>query len=111
MLRFGENELEWDTSDHQDYRVVAFTRWRDLENFGTFEHRAGVYVFANIDWQVKYIGKAGAGRMVVEIQSAINRDKAYGATRVKALYTNSDERAQTLESYLIGKYDPPNNLT
>ena len=103
--------MEWDPSDHNDSRVVAFTRWRDLGNFGTFEHRAGVYIFANVDWQVKYIGKAGAGRMVAEIQSAINRGKDYGATRVKALYTNSTERAESLEADLIDKYNPPNNLT
>lgn len=58
--------MEWDTSDQHDSRVVAFTRWRDLGNYGTFEHRAGVYIFANIDWQVKYIGKAGAERMVYD---------------------------------------------
>ena len=103
--------MEWEISDNNDSRIVAFERWRDLGNFGTFEHRAGVYIFANINWQVKYVGKAGAGRMVAEIQSAINRRKDYGATRVKALYTNSDERAKSLEAYLREKYDPPNNLT
>ena len=103
--------MEWEQSDHNDSRIVTITRWRDLGNFGTFEHRAGVYIFADINWQVKYVGKAGAGRMVVEIQSAINRRKDYGATRVKALYTNSDERAKSLETYLIEKYNPPNNLT
>ena len=102
--------MEWDPSDHYDSRVVDFTRWRDLGNFGTFEERSGVYIFANVDWQVKYIGKAGAGRMVVEIQSAIKRGKDYGATRVKALYTNSTERAESLEADLIEKYNPPNNL-
>ena len=103
--------MEWESSDQHDSRVVAFTRWRDLQNYGTFEERAGVYIFANVDWQVKYIGKAGAGRMVVEIESAINRDKDYGATRVKALYTNSSEKALSLEGDLIDKYDPPNNRT
>jgi len=80
-------------------------------NYGTFKERSGVYIFANRDLQVKYVGKAGPGRMVVEIQSAINRGKDYGATLVKALYTNSDERATSLESALKEKYKPPNNLT
>lgn len=57
------------------------------------------------------MGKAGPGRMVAEIQSAIGRGKDYGATRVKALYTNSDERATRLGVYLIDKYNPPNNRT
>lgn len=104
-------KMIWDSSDHDDYRVVEYTGWRNLENYGTFEHRAGVYLFANVDLHIKYVGKAGAGRMVAEIQSAINRDKDYGATKVKALYTNSDERALSLETYLVEKYDPPNNRT
>ncbi len=101
----------WDTSDHWDYRVVEYTGWRYLNNYVTFEERSGVYVFANVNLQVKYVGKAGAGRMVVEIESAINRGKDFGATRVKALYTNSSERALSLERDLIDKYDPPNNYT
>lgn len=103
--------MRWNSSDQQDTRVVAFERWRGLKNYGTFQERAGVYIFANVDWQVKYIGKAGAGRMVVEIDSAIRRGKDYGATRVKALYTNSSERASSLEQDLIDKYEPPNNYT
>lgn len=102
--------MAWDSSDHSDYRVVAYTGWKYLENYGTFEYRAGVYLFANVNLQIKYIGKAGAGRMVIEIESAIGRGKAYGATQVKALYTNSDANALSLENDLIGKYNPPNNL-
>lgn len=49
--------------------------------------------------------------MIVEIENAINRGKDYGATRVKALYTNSEKDALSLEGDLIEKYDPPNNLT
>ena len=82
-----------------------------MENYGTFEHRSGVYLFANADLHIKYVGKAGPGRMVAEVQNAIGRNKAYGATLVKALYTNSDERALSLEAYLIDRYDPPNNRT
>lgn len=103
--------MKWDSSDHSDYRVVDYSGWRDLSNYGTFEERSGVYVFANSDLQVKYIGKAGPGRMVVEIQSAIGRGKNFGASQVKAIYTNSNDRALSLEGALVDKYDPPNNLT
>lgn len=103
--------MEWDSSDQYDSRVVSFERWRDLGNFEGFEPRAGVYIFANVNWQVRYIGKAGARRMVSEIHNAIDRGKDYGATRVKALYTNSSENALSLERDLIIKYNPPNNLT
>ena len=101
----------WDISDHNDYRIVDYLNWRYLENYGTFEHRSGVYLFADANFHIKYVGKAGPGRMVAEIESAINRGKGYGASRVKALYTNSDEKALSLEGYLISKYAPPNNLT
>ena len=100
----------WDSSDHSDYRVIAYTGWRYLENYGTCEDRAGVYLFANADLHIKYVGKAGAGRIVIEIDNAIRRGKSYGATLVKALYTNSDANALSLESNLIAKYNPMNNL-
>jgi len=101
--------MEWDNNDANDRRVVEATYWRNINNYTDLEPRAGVYIFANSLYQVKYIGKAGAGRMVLEIESAIRRGKDYGATKVKALYTNSDLNAQTLERDLINKYNPPNN--
>lgn len=102
--------MQWNIKDHDDYRIVSYTSWRYLHNYGNFEERSGVYIFANSDHQVKYVGKAGARRMVVEISSAFNRGKHYGATMVKALYTNSEERALSLEGDIINKYNPPNNL-
>lgn len=111
MLRFGGSEIEWDSSDQYDSRVVGFERWRELGNFEGLKPRAGVYIFVNVNWQMKYIGKACAGRMISEIYRAIDLWKDFGATRVKALYTNSSEKAQSLERDLIEKYDPPSNLT
>ena len=99
----------WDNTDYGRYQVVEHTGWRDIGNYETLEERAGVYVFANVDLHVKYIGKAGPGRMVKEIESAFDRGKDYGATRVMAMYTNSDKNALSLERALIDKYEPPNN--
>jgi hypothetical protein len=48
--------------------------------------------------------------MVKEVSNAINRGKDYGATIVKALYTNSATNALSLEGDLKAKYNPPNNL-
>jgi len=101
--------MKWDTSDHGRHEVVEYTNWRLLRNYESLEWRAGVYVFADGSHQVKYVGKAGPGRMVNEVGDAIRRGKHYGSTLVKALYTNSDEKARSLESYLIRKYQPPNN--
>lgn len=109
MKELRNQRMIWDSFDHFDYRVVDYTGWRYLENYGTFQHRAGVYLFANADLHIKYVGKAGPGRMVAEIEDAIRRAKDYGATLVKALYTNSDDRACSLETDLKTKYNPPNN--
>ena len=102
--------MKWDSRDHSDRKIVEYTGWRHLTNYGTFQNRAGVYIFTNADLQIKYIGTAGAGRMVVEISSAIRRNKDYGATMVKAIYTNSTANARSLERDLIEKYNPPNNI-
>lgn len=103
--------MKWDNKDGRDWRVVASSGWTMLSNYGNIQPRAGVYIFADSALQVKYVGKAGAGRIVLEVGSAISRGKAYGASQVRALYTNSDANAQSLESILIDKYDPPNNRT
>jgi len=102
--------MQWDNADGRDWRVVASSGWTMLSNYGNLEARSGIYVFADSALQVKYVGKAGAGRMVLEIQSAINRGKSRGASQVRALYTNSDANAQSLEQALIAKYNPPNNI-
>ncbi len=100
----------WSNSDANDPRVVESTGWRYLANYSGLEERSGVYIFTNVDHQVKYIGKAGPGRMVKEIENALSRNKGFGATLVKVLYTNFDEKAKSLERDLINAYYPPNNL-
>ena len=47
--------------------------------------------------------------MVDEVENAIYRDKDAYASKVKALYTNSDRQAESLEDVLIDKYKPRNN--
>jgi len=103
--------MQWDISDHQDWRVADNTRWLNIINYQNLKARAGVYIFADVNHQVKYIGKAGAGRIVDETCNAIYRGKNRGATQVKVLYTNSNSNALSLETKLIDKYNPPNNLT
>lgn len=110
--------MTWEEKDEHDNRVTKASEWISLSSYKTeLEERAGVYIFADDDFDVKYIGKAGAGRMVVEsnyimtfeVYSAIRREKDTGATQVKALYTNSDDVALKYENELIKKYNPPNN--
>ena len=116
--------MKWNTNDEKDPRVVKASDWIVLSAYQKeLEARAGVYIFADEAHDVRYIGKAGAGRMIVEgkekkqevdklifeIYSAKYRKKDNGATHVKVLYTNSDAKALALEQELIKKYDPANN--
>lgn len=102
---------KWDSKSGQDSKVVARGGWGDLPDcLDNFPARAGVYVFADVELQVKYVGKAGAGRLQKEAKNAYNvRDKGSGATKATWLATNSDDNAKSLESDLIDEYDPPNN--
>ncbi|HEC88522.1 MAG TPA: hypothetical protein ENI52_04305 [Thermoplasmata archaeon] len=102
--------MKWDNDDYSDWRVVEHGGWCDKENIRLkFPERAGVYVFADIDLQVKYIGSAGAGRLREEAISAIRRGKGRGASKANWLATNSEENARSLEYELINKYNPSNN--
>jgi hypothetical protein len=108
--------MVWQKNDEEDPRIKDPTDWIDLDNYKEVEHRAGVYIFADDNKDVKYIGMAGARRLVLEhlttfeIYSAISRGKNDGATLVKALYTNSREISKIIERELVGKYNPPNNV-
>lgn len=107
--------MKWDDSDFNDSRIVEFSDWIPKHDYkDEFEHRAGVYVFANKNYDVKYIGKAKAGRMIDEIYDAMrpreDRQKDNGSTLIIALYTNSSDKAIQLEKALQRKYDPPLNF-
>lgn len=99
----------WQKQDDLYKGVAEYSPWITFENYQSFQNRAGVYIFAATDLDVKYIGKAGQGRMVKEIYDAIYRDKQKNASLVKALYTNSNDIALSVEKDLINKYDPINN--
>jgi len=104
--------MQWNPKEIVDSRVVACSEWWiNLKDFEELEARAGVYLFANAKCDVKYIGKSGAGRMIEEVRFAITKKKNNGATKIRALYTNSNTKAQSLEKYLIKKYNPVNNRT
>jgi excinuclease UvrABC nuclease subunit len=103
--------MKWNNLDANDYRVVKTSHWRFIENYESLEARAGVFIFISIDNEVRYIGEASSYRMLEEISNAIEEGRDFGTVSVKALYTDSDAKAKSLERYLIKKYDPPNNLT
>ena len=102
--------MQWDPNEVVDNRVVTASEWWiNLKEADTLEPRAGVYIFANSAYDIKYVGTAGAAKMVQEIKKAIKNKKSRGATKVRALYTNSLGKATSLEKYLIKKYNPVNN--
>jgi excinuclease UvrABC nuclease subunit len=104
--------MQWDPNEVVDSRVVSSSDWWiNLKDYETLEARAGVYLFANTKYDIKYIGTAGAGKMLQEIKGAINKKKNKGATHVRALYTNSKAKAQSLKKHLVQKYNPVNNRT
>jgi excinuclease UvrABC nuclease subunit len=102
--------MRWDPRDGNDARVVDRGAWCDTWSIeGNFPEQAGVYIFAYVDAQVKYVGRAAAGRLRAEAMAAVASDKARGATRAMWLATDSEAFAQSLERDLITKYEPPNN--
>jgi hypothetical protein len=104
--------MQWDPNDVVDSRVDSSSEWWiDLKDYETLEAKAGVYLLANAKYDIKYIGTAGAGKMIQEIKDAINRKNSKGATKIRALYTKSKAKAQSLEKYLTKKYNPVNNRT
>lgn len=102
----------WQKSDENNSKIVDMGGWYNLETVEEkAPNRAGVYVFVNVALQVKYVGKAGDGRLKEEIKNAIYREKDSGATKFAWFATNSDDNAKKLESEWINKYNPINNLT
>lgn len=102
--------MKWQIKDESDKRIYTKSNWLPISNCDTLEERAGVYVFADSDFEVGYVGKAGVRRMVEEIRGAVGRKKNDGCEKVKALYTNSDVNAKSLEGELIQEYNPKNNI-
>jgi len=95
-----------------DDRVVEPGGWCDIWNIEERSpDRAGVYLFADVGLQVKYVGKAGAGRLRAEALDAARRGKDRGATKANWLAANSNDSAWSLEADLRAAYGPPNNLT
>ncbi len=101
--------MYWEEDDQQDQRVAESTLWNQMFTYTHLQHRAGVFVFADYANKVMYIDMAEPGRMVDSISEAISRGRYYGSTRVKVLYTMTEEGARSLKRDLIEKYEPVKN--
>jgi hypothetical protein len=103
-------DKDWNVSDVFDRRVLKSSSWCDIEEYYSLDERTGVFIFVNLLFQVKYIGKADEGRMIAEIHDAIIAGKSNGALLIKVLYTRSYDKTDTLQKDLVIKYNPMNNL-
>lgn len=100
----------WLGLNKSDNRIVESTIWLKVNNYRNIENRFGVFVFSNLLFRVIYIGKAGAGEMLDCINESILSGKANGSCQIKALYTSSYAKADSLEKDLIKEYKPFNNI-
>ena len=101
--------MKWQQSEVNDPRVVMEAGWKPIKDYTRLDSNGGVYIFADDSEDVKYIGKAPIGRMVVEIRNSVNEAKNISATKVRALYTDSDPNTISLARDLREKYNPVNN--
>lgn len=102
--------MEFDTDDHNLGEVADFTYWVNLDNHDeSLDPKTGVFIFADANHHVKYVGKAEPGNMLSAIQSAKAEGKDWQATLVKVLYTGSREATKSLKKGLKMKYQPLNN--
>jgi hypothetical protein len=103
------NDLDWNIYDIFDRRVLKSSNWCQIEDYRLLEQRTGVFIFVNFLFQVKYIGKAEEGKLITKIKEAIRTGKSHGAILIKALYTKSFDKTESLEHDLVSKYSPSNN--
>ena len=106
----------WSHEVCKDSRVASAGPWLPLPiGFDCLPDVAGVYLFGCIctnptGIQVRYVGKAGAGRLNAEARAAArSRAKDSGASHIIWLVTNDDDSACSLERDLIDRFLPPNN--
>jgi len=86
-------------------------KWIDIKKIKTeWKNVNGVYIFANKNRIVKYVGFAGSSNLKKESLSATKqRNKAKGATIALFVQCTSNKYAKELENKLKHMYAPVNN--
>ena len=100
--------MKWERVEVSDSRVIREEGWKPIKDYTRLDETGGVYIFADDSEDVKYIGKASQGRMIVEIRNSINEAKNIFPTQVRVLHTDSDSNAISLARDLREKYNPVN---
>jgi len=93
--------------------VKRVGKWINISKIKTeWKNVNGVYVFANKNRIVKYVGFAGSSNLKRETLSAMKqRKKAKGATKALFVQCTSRKYAKELENKLKHMYEPVNNKT
>jgi hypothetical protein len=97
--------MKWDEKDASDERVVKTGRWCSVNSVNKiFPNAHGVYIFADQNLNVKFIGCSKENGLKQTAQESLYRDENYGATKAFWLVTADSEEAQYLRRQLVKKY-------
>ena len=103
--------MQWVSQHISDDRIITTSAATAFRKCNTLKNGSGVYLLMDKDQHVKFVGKADNDKMLEEIDNAIaDSEKSLGATKVKALYTESGETALSLKKHFVRTYNPPNNF-
>ena len=102
--------MHWDIMDTKEIGISEHTHWSRLRDYDELAQGTGVFIFADDEHKVKYIGKAGPRKFVEDIAQALAKGKGEEATMLMALYMKNGQSAKHVYRLLINKSLPPNNM-
>ena len=104
------NKKLWSIQNNRSY-VTKKSGWCKLQNIKReWKNVNGVYLFANKNKVVKYVGYAGSSNLKKEALSSIMiRNKSKGATLAMYVQCSNKKSAKKLETELKHLYSPINN--
>ncbi|MEI7595635.1 MAG: hypothetical protein WCK02_07805 [Bacteroidota bacterium] len=100
--------MKWNL-DITEKRICGATNWKSFNELTELEDKSGVYIFANNQLHLKYIGVFKTKSSLLEINDALKKGLGFNASLVKVLYTNTKNEAIALHNNIIELYQPVNN--
>ena len=103
-------DVKWDPRETRAKWVKEASKWMDFRVFGSLRPGTGVFVFAEDDETVEYVGISPSEEHPVKsISLALAHGKGGTASSVLFLYTESDRSSSDFFKFLVDKYNPPYN--
>jgi len=96
--------------DDREIGISRHTHWSQLEDYRELARGMGIFILADDEHEVKFIGQAGSGNLAEDIDAALASGKGRSATGIKALYTPNSQSTRHIYKILLNKYQPPENL-